>query len=326
VEAASLTAPAPALPRTRRFGDRVGDGALYALTALAAVLSMLVIVAIVWRVFQGAWPAIKLYRLSFLWTSAWNAPLDQFGAKELIIGTIVTSFGAMLLAAPLSIAIGLFLSELAPPAIRTPIGTLIDMLAAVPSVVIGLWGIYALAPFDAQYVQPFLSSFLGWIPIFADGDAHTESTVFTAIIVLTIMTIPITASICRELFIGVPSELEDGSLALGATRWEMVRTVVVPSVRGGVVAAVILGLGRALGEAIAVTQVIGNFVPLKTSIFQSGDTIASRVANQYQGAISAHQVSALIYLAFVLLVITFLTNFAAQRIVKRFEFQRTGGD
>jgi phosphate transport system permease protein len=200
------------------------------------------------------------------------------------------------------------------------------MLAAVPSVVIGLWGIYALAPFDAQHVQPFLSSFLGWIPIFADGDAHTESTVFTAIIVLTIMTIPITASICRELFIGVPSELEDGSLALGATRWEMVRTVVVPSVRGGVVAAVILGLGRALGEAIAVTQVIGNFVPLKTSIFQSGDTIASRVANQYQGAISAHQVSALIYLAFVLLVITFLTNFAAQRIVKRFEFQRTGGD
>jgi phosphate transport system permease protein len=145
-------------------------------------------------------------------------------------------------------------------------------------------------------------------------------------IVLTIMTIPITSSICRELFLGVPSELEEGSIGLGATRWEMVKTVIVPSVRGGVVAAVILGLGRALGEAIAVTQVIGNFIPLKTSIFQPGDTIASRVANQYQGAVSNTQIAALIYLALILLVITFLSNFAAQRVVKRFEFKRTGGD
>jgi len=149
--------------------------------------------------------------------------------------------------------------------------------------------------------------------------------VFTAIIVLTIMTIPITSSICRELFIGVPSELEEGSIGLGATRWEMVKTVVVPSVRGGVVAAIILGLGRALGEAIAVTQVIGNFIPMGRSLFGSGDTIASRLANQYQGASTDRQIAALIYLALVLLVITFLTNYAAQRVVKRFEFQRTGG-
>jgi phosphate transport system permease protein len=200
------------------------------------------------------------------------------------------------------------------------------MLAAVPSVVVGLWGIYVLAPFDAQHVQPFLSSILGWIPIFAQGQDKTESTVFSAMIVLTIMTIPITSSICRELFLGVPSELEEGSMALGATRWEMVKTVIVPTVRGGVVAAIILGLGRALGEAIAVTQVIGNFIPLKLSIFQPGDTAASRLANQYQGAVSNEQIAALIYLAFVLLVITFLSNLAAQRVVKRFEFQRTGGD
>jgi phosphate transport system permease protein len=210
--------------------------------------------------------------------------------------------------------------------VRTPIGTLVDMLAAVPSVVIGLWGIYVLAPVNAQHVQPFISSFLGWIPIFSGGQDKTESTVFTAIIVLTIMIIPITSSICRELFLGVPSELEEGSIGLGATRWEMVKTVVVPSVRGGVVAAIVLGLGRALGEAIAVTQVIGNFIPLQRSIFQPGDTIASRVANQYQGAVSNLQISALIYLALILLVITFLSNFAAQRIVKRFEAQRVGGD
>jgi phosphate transport system permease protein len=137
-------------------------------------------------------------------------------------------------------------------------------------------------------------------------------------LVLTIMIIPITSSICRELFIGVPTDLEEGSLALGATRWEMVKTVVVPSVRGGVVAAVILGLGRALGEAIAVTQVIGNFIPLKLSIFSPGDTLASRTANQYQGAVSNIQISSLIYLALILLVITFITNFSAQRVVKRF--------
>jgi phosphate transport system permease protein len=324
VEAASISAGG--LPRTRRLGDRVGDAHLYGLTALAALLAVLVVFAIVWRVADGAWPAVKLYKLSFLWNNEWNAPLDKFGARDLIVGTVVTSFGAMLLAAPISIAIGLFLSELAPPAVRAPIGTLIDMLAAVPSVVIGLWGIYVLAPFDAQHLQPFLGRVLGWIPIFAHGQDKTESTVFTAILVLTIMTIPITSSICRELFIGVPDELEEGAIGLGATRWEMVKTVVVPSVRGGVVAAVVLGLGRALGEAIAVTQVIGNFIPLKTTIFAPGDTIASRLANQYQGAITANQIAALVYLALILLVITFLSNLAAQRVVKRFEFQRTGGD
>ena len=166
----------------------------------------------------------------------------------------------------------------------------------------------------------------GLAPIFANGEDKVESTVFSAIIVLTIMIIPITSSICRELFVGVPTELEEGAIGLGATRWEMVRTVVLPTVRGGVVAAVILGLGRALGEAIAVTQVIGNFIPLKRSIFEPGDTLASRTANQYQGAVSNIQVASLIYLALILLVITFVTNFTAQRVVKRFDFQRTGAD
>jgi phosphate transport system permease protein len=324
MEAASI--PAGPLPRTRRLGDRIGDGLLYGLTALAAILGVLVVFAIIWRVADGAWPAIKFFKLGFVYHNVWNVNLNggSFGARDLIIGTVVTSFGAMLLSGPISIAIGLFLSELAPPAVRAPVGTLIDMLAAVPSVVIGLWGIYVLAPFNANHIAPAIHAVLGWVPIFG-GDPHTESTVFTAIIVLTIMTIPITSSICRELFIGVPSELEEGSIGLGATRWEMVKTVVVPSVRGGVVAAIILGLGRALGEAIAVTQVIGNFIPMGRSLFAPGDTMASRLANQYQGASTDRQIAALIYLGLVLLLITFVTNYAAQRIVKRFEFQRTGG-
>jgi phosphate transport system permease protein len=321
-----VTATAATLARTRKRGDRLGDGALYGLTAAASLVGVLIVAAIVWRVAAGAWPAIKVFHLGFLWQNDWNPVTSHFGARDLILGTVITSFGAMLLAAPLSIAIGLFLSELAPSSVRGPIGTLIEMLAAVPSVVVGLWGIYVLAPFDAQHVQPFLSSFLGWIPIFSHGQDKVESTVFTAIIVLTIMTIPITSSICRELFLGVPTELEEGAIGLGATRWEMVKTVIVPAVRGGVVAAVILGLGRALGEAIAVTQVIGNFTPLKTSLFAPGDTTASRLANQYQGAPSNLAIASLIYLALILLVITFVANFTAQRVVKRFSFERTGAD
>jgi phosphate transport system permease protein len=291
--------------RTRHLGDRIGDGLLYGLTALAAAIGLAIVAAIVWRIADGAWPAIRAYHLAFLWHNEWNPVTSQFGARDFIIGTIVTSFGAILLSAPLSIAIALFLSELAPPAIRGPIGTLVEMLAAVPSVVVGLWGIYVLAPFDAHHLAPLL------------GGGETESTVFTAIVVLAIMTIPITSAICRELFVGVPTELEEGSIGLGATRWEMVRTVVVPSVRGGVVAAIILGLGRALGEAIAVTQVIGNFIPLR-GLFAPGDTLASRIANQYAGASTNIQVASLIYLGLILLAITFVTNYAAQRVVKRF--------
>jgi phosphate transport system permease protein len=313
-----------ALPKRARL--HLGDLALRGITGAAALTILIVLIWIAYKVTEQASDAISTFGLGFLTSSEWNAVTDQYGARDLIWGTAVTSFFALLLAVPISIAIGLFLSELAPPSVRGPIGTLIEMLAAVPSVVVGLWGIYVLAPFNAQHVQPFISKFLGWIPIFANGEDKIESTVFSAMIVLTIMIIPITSSICRELFVGVPTELEEGAIGLGATRWEMVRTVVLPSVRGGVVAAVILGLGQALGEAIAVTQVIGNSLgPFHLSLFGSGNSLASQIAANYQGAGTNLQIASLVYLALILLVITFIANVIAQLIVRRFEFQRTGG-
>jgi phosphate transport system permease protein len=247
---------------------------------------------------------------------------DVYGAREFIIGTLVTAFGAILLAAPLAIAIGLFLTELAPQTIRGPIGSLVEMLAAVPSVVVGLWGILVLGPFMRAHIEPFLHHHLGWLPIF--GGDPSQSGVLIAIVVLTMMALPIISSICRELFLSVPQDIKEASIGLGATRWEMVRTVVLAHVRGGVLAGIVLGLGRALGEAIAVTQVIGNTIPLHVSLFGPGNTLASQIASSYQGAGTNIQVAALVYLGLILLVITFISNLTAQRIVLRFEFQRTG--
>jgi phosphate transport system permease protein len=198
------------------------------------------------------------------------------------------------------------------------------MLAAVPSVVVGLWGILVLGPFMRSEIEPFLHHHVGWIPIFS-GDPQ-QSGVLVAIVVLTMMTIPITSSVCRELFLSVPRDQKEAAFGLGATRWEMVRDVILYNVRGGVVAGVILGLGRALGEAIAVTQVIGNSLgPFNVSLFHSGNTLASQIAANYQGAGTNLQVASLVYLALILLVITFFANLVAQRIVHRFEFVRTGG-
>ena len=322
-----MDAPVPALlPRTRRFGDRIGDGLLHALTAAAAALAVLIVVSIAWKVFEGARPALEKFGLGFLVHQGWNPVTNDYAALDFIFGTALTSFGAVLLAAPISIGIGLYLSELAPRGIRGVIGSLVEMLAAIPSVVLGLWGILVLGPFVAQHLGPFLADHFGWIPIFAGDPTQNGSGQLTAILVLTIMIVPITSSICRELFLSVPDDLEEGAIALGATRWEMVRDVVLQYTKGGVVAAIVLGLGRAIGEAIAVTQLIGGQTGIHTSVFATGDTLASRIAAQYQGAASDLQVAAIVYLAAILLVISLVTNFGAQLVVKRFEFQRVGGD
>ena len=300
----------------RRGRFRPGDAVLYVVTLLAAVSAVVLLALITREVLADAWPAMDKFGLKFLWTQAWDQNKELFGAKSFIFGTVVTSFGALILATPISIAIALFLTELAPGWIRSVVGPLVELLAAVPTVVLGLWGILILGPFIVSTLGPALHGTLGFLPIFGTPPP-VGSSVFAAILILTIMMVPIISSICRELFLGVPSELKDGALALGATRWEMVRGVVFPYARAGIAAAMILGLGRAIGEAIAVTQVIGASVAINTSLFEPGDTLASRIAGQYQGADTALQVSSLVYLAVILLVFSLLTNIIAQLVVRR---------
>jgi phosphate transport system permease protein len=302
----------------RRLGDRIGDVALQGITLAAALSAVVLLGAFVWKVVALAWPAMSRFGLGFLTSSTWDPVRKHFGALSFIYGTAISSLLALLIAAPLAIAIGLWLSELAPRGARGVVGSLVEMLAAIPSVVLGLWGILVLGPYLAHHLEPWLHAKLGFIPIFGAPEA-TGTGMFTAALILTIMIVPIIASICRELFLQVPSELEEGALALGATRWEMVRGVILPATRTGIAAAIILGLGRALGEAIAVTQVIGGGTRITHNIFGPSDTIASKIAASYQGAASGLESASLLYLAAILLFIGLLTNLAAQVIVRRFD-------
>jgi phosphate transport system permease protein len=228
---------------------------------------------------------------------------------------------ALVLATPIAIAIGLYLSLLAPRGVRGTVGALVEMLAAIPSVILGFWGILVLGPFLRGHLEPWLHGTLGFVPIFGEPGS-SGSSLFTAGLILTIMVVPIIASVSRDLFETVPRELQDGAAALGATRWEVVRGVVLPSTASGVASAAFLGLGRALGEAIAVTQVIGAGNKIHASLFTTGDTLASRVANQFQGATTKLHTSSLFYLALILLAIGLVTNLLAQWIARRFDHDR----
>ena len=311
------------LPERRRIGDRFGDLFLHGLTGAAAAAALVLLGAITWKVFELAWPAITKYGFAFVTRQGWDTIHNKFGALDLIWGTALTSFSALLIAAPLSIAIGLYLSELAPRGARTVIASLVELLAAIPSVVLGLWGILVLGPFVGKDLEPWLHRHLGFIPLF--GGSPENAGMLVAILVLTIMIVPITSSICRELFLGVPTELEQGALALGATRWEMVRGVILPYTRTGVSAAILLGLGRAVGEAIAVSQTLGAGHGIHWSLFVTGDTLASKLAEEYQGAVSKIQTASLVYLAAILLVISLLVNLTAQFIARRFSYERARG-
>jgi phosphate transport system permease protein len=308
------TARRPFTGRRLRFGD-----AALQLVAGAAALGVTILVGlIIWKVFQEAWPAIQKYGLAFVTRVVWNpvAGRELYGAGSFLFGTAITSLFALLLAAPLSMGIALYLTELSPKVLRGPVTALVETLAAIPSVVLGLWGILVLGPVMGTTVEPWLHSAFGFIPLFGEPTSSGAG-ILTAIVVLTIMILPIVSSISRELFLGVPHDLKEGALALGTTRWEMVRGVMFPYARGGIAAALILGLGRAIGEAIAVTQVIGGGVFIHWNLFSGGDTLASKIAASYQGSTTKLETASLIYLGAILLVFSLLVNLLAQWIVRR---------
>ncbi|QEC47831.1 phosphate ABC transporter permease subunit PstC [Baekduia soli] len=309
---------------TPRVNDRLGNSLLRGLAILAALLTCALILEITYQLVSGSRLALSHFGLGFLVHSQWKPNFDVFGATTLLFGTAVSSAMALLIATPVSVAIGLYLSLLAPRGVRGVVGALVEMLAAIPSVILGFWGILVLGPFLRDHIEPWLHRTLGFIPLFGPPSS-SGSSLFTAGLILTVMIVPIIASISRDLFRTVPRELQDGAAALGATRWEIVRGVILPSTASGVASAACLGLGRALGEAIAVTQVIGAGNEVHTSLFTTGDTLASRIANQFQGASTKLQTSSLFYLALILLVIGLTTNLAAQWIGRRYDVQRQAG-
>jgi phosphate transport system permease protein len=314
--------PAASGPKLERRGLRFGDVTFKAVAVTAAAGSTALLGLIAWKVFDLAWPSIQEFGLEFLWTAEWNPATDVYGALVFIYGTLLTSAIALTLATPISIAIALFLTEMAPRRLAGPIATMIELLAAIPSVVLGLWGILVFGPWVAEHLEPFIQDtlHLGFLPIFS-GEPN-QAGILPASLVLTIMIIPITSAICRELFSRTPRDLMDGAMALGSTRWEAIRGVMFAYAAPGIVAAVLLGLGRAFGEAIAVTQTIGAANDIHWSWFETGDTLASRIASQYQGATSQLQAGSILYLAAILMVISLVTNVAAQVIVNKFERSR----
>jgi phosphate transport system permease protein len=277
-------------------------------TRAFAFLVLMLLLAIIASLILGSLPALKAFGLKFLVTARWNPVTEEFGALVPIVGTLVTSFIALLIAIPVSFGIALFLTELSPIWLRRPLGTAIELLAAIPSIIYGMWGLFVFAPVFATYVQPVLTATLGKIPVAGvlfQGPSIGIG-VLTAGLILAIMVIPFIASVMRDVFEIVPAVLKESAYALGSTTWEVVWNVVLPYTKVGVVGGVMLGLGRALGETMAVTFVIGNAHRLTSSLMLPGNSIASTLANEFTEAVGDLYFSSLIELGLILFLITFV--------------------
>jgi phosphate transport system permease protein len=304
---------APLMPKRRR--RNVGDLVFRALTAAAAWSLVGIIVSIVVVLGWESWGAIRKFGWDFLTSQKWDPVTNEYGALPFIYGTLVSSLLALLQAVPLGIGTAIFLSEMAPAWVRNPVSFLVELLAAIPSVVYGLWGIFVLVPFVRGTVTPWLADTLGFLPFF-QGPSYGVG-MLTASMILAIMIVPYITSVALEVFRTVPVAQREGALALGATRWEMIRMAVIPYGRIGVIGAVMLGLGRALGETMAVTMVIGNRPEIAISFFAPASTMASVIANEFSEATSELYVQVLVEIGLVLLVVTMLVNLLARALVWR---------
>jgi phosphate transport system permease protein len=291
------------------------DKAYEIVTAACALVVPALVIAIAVAIFVAAWPAFSKLGFLIITSSDWDVAAGHFGAAPALFGTLVSSAVALIIATPLAIGIAVFLSEFSPLWLRQPVGFLVDLLAAIPSVVYGLWGIFVLIPILRQHVMPFLRDtlHLGATPLFT-GPAYGPS-MLAAGIILAIMALPYISSVSREVLMAVPRSQREAALALGATRWEMIRDAVIPYARSGIIGGIMLGLGRALGETMAVTMVIGNRAEISASLFAPGYTMASLIANQFSEATNDLHLSALMAVGAILFVITLIVNAIARWLV-----------
>ena len=284
------------------------------LTAFALALPALLLL-ILGELIVGAWPAIGQFGFGFLSNSVWDPVAGEFGALPLIFGTLYSSLVAMLIAVPLAVGVAIFLTEFAPRWLRGPVATMVELLAAVPSVIYGLWGIFVLIPILRDTVWPVIQPVVSWLPFFKG--AFYGPSILAGSVILAIMTMPYIAAVSREVLLAVPASQREAALALGATRWEAVWTVILPYGRAGILGAVILGLGRALGETMAVTMLIGNRHEIGLSLVQPGYTIAAAVANEFAEAVTSIHLSALVFAGLVLLLMTVVVNAFARWLIWR---------
>lgn len=303
----------------RSRGDRI-----FRLLLTVATLAIPTLLGFLgFELWSGSRLAIDQFGWRFLTTSTWDPVAEQFGALPLIYGTLVSSLLALLIAVPLSLGVAIFLTEFAPPLLRRPVAFVVELLAAIPSVVYGLWGIFFLIPFLRRAVFPALRGALGFLPFF-QGTIYGPS-MLSAGIILAIMVMPFIMSVTREVLAAVPASQREAALALGATRWEAAWSAVVPYARSGIIGAVILGLGRALGETMAVTMLIGNSHDIKTSLFAPGYSMAAAIANEFAEAATPMHYSALAYVALALFGVTLLVNAGARLLIWRVSRGRPGG-
>src|SRR5215213_8713232 len=298
-----------------------GDAIFRVVMFLVAFFMVAVVVAMVWSLTADSILSIRQFGFGFLTGRIWNPISGQFGALPFVYGTIASSLIALLISVPFSLGIAIFLVEQAPHYIARPVGFLVELLAAIPSVVYGLWGIFVLAPFLRQYVQPVLAQLFGWTPFFRG--TITGLGLLTGGIILAIMVTPIISAVVRDVLTAVPGSQREAALALGATKWEMIRVVLVNGAPG-IAGAVILGLGRALGETMAVTMVIGNRAEVSLSLFDPSYTIASAIANEFTEATGDLYLSALVELGLILFLVTFVVNGIARVLVWNVT-RKTGG-
>ena len=302
-------------------GLRLGDTAFHWITCAAAVLVLVIMTGIIASLVQGAMPALRTFGLDFLTQTRWNPVLEKFGALASIYGTVMTSFLAMLVAVPLGLLIAVFLTELCPIWLRRPIGIAVELLAGIPSIIYGIWGFFVFGPFLQNLLEPFLIDLFANVPVLStifEGPPYLSS-VLNASLILAIMVLPFITSISRDVFAAVPAVLREAAYGAGCTTWEVVWHVVLPFSRVGVIGGVMLALGRALGETMAVTFVIGNAHRISASILAPGTSISATIANEFQEAVNDLHLSSLIALGLVLFVITCIVLAAARLLLLRLE-------